>query len=134
MLIKTHYKIDPEDLGRGTATLEVASDLTDRYNSCKGIMAPDGRHLLLLSNEQTLYVLDLSQESLVLLYEHIGKYELVGQSNVRMFPVRGSNNLFLVISLKYQLFKLSAIPPHLVQTEGPTMRIECLREMISMEY
>ena len=47
---------------------------------------------------------------------------------------RPKSTYFMLISMKYQLYKLVPIPKHLQNPGGPTLRIECVREMISTDY
>lgn len=128
VLLKVLYKADPEELGGGKADLREVQDLSDKYQSCRAFLTRDKRHTIMLSNEQTLYCIDMEKP-----LEPRGKYDLSAQSNVRMFPLR-RKNLFILVSLKYQLFRLSPIPRSFQTPGGPTMHIECLREIMATEY
>lgn len=88
VLVNTLYMPDPEDMGSGKASLSEYMDLTEKYQSCKGIIANDNRHLLLLSNETTLCILDLQERVGSQFGESCGKYDLAGQSNVKMFSLK----------------------------------------------
>ena len=120
----------------GTAELHEIAELTPTFNSCKGLLFK--QYLVLLSNEQTLFALDLNLPWPTI-EEPVGRYELQGQSNVKLVGLpsslkRRGQALFIIISLKYQLFRMTEIPAALQTPGGPRMRFECLREMLAFEF
>lgn len=57
------------------------------------------------------------------------------QSGVNMLALKHhSTAYFMLMSLKYLLFRLLPIPPEMQTPGGATMRFECVREMFAFEY
>jgi hypothetical protein len=116
---------DKSEDGFGKAHLRIVADLTPFFSSCKGLQVQN--YLVLFSNEQTLHVVDrLNVE------KSIGSYELQGQSIVKMIAIK--KNYFMLFSFRCQLFRITKIPSYLLMPGGPTVKIECLREIINNEF
>ena len=105
LLLKLNY------IKEGGVKIEVVKDLYPTYGQCKGGLVSKNKHLVLLSNEQSLHAFDMTITSEALQDRFLtsdGRYDVQGQSAVKFIPLK--NNYFMLFCFRCQLFRLLPIP------------------------